>query len=298
MTGTSDGKIYPLVLNPGALTGDNYKVTFDSLGWNLLDVTKGKTLLAHQQNQSGDNLYNSVDGVFLKVTGPPYPGMINWTIPSGTRRFSPVNGWTGIGLEGFSDASNPTAYSTDGSAGTIGMAANFAFWGSSLTTADYRNTLLKLAAVDNVALWDPKATPADANFSKAYRWMRHAPSAAADPSFAPWIINTGPGTYPYQDFNYSVPFSAWNMETTPPTRLAVGCYENNAAGSLVDGRYWPQTASGTTLGSTTREMAFIFASPYSTTPNPKYQADVYASSFDMMWILSCSRRAEGRVDSR
>ena len=289
VTGNSDGKVYPIVLNPGALTGDNYKVTFDTAGWNLIDVTKGKTVLAHQQNQSGDDLYSSVDGIYLKVTGPPNPGMKQWSIPSGTRRFSPVGGFTGLGLEGFSNAGDPTAYDLTGN-GTMGMAGHYAFWGSSLTDADYHNTLMKLAAVDNVALWDPKATPTDANFSKGYRYLRGASKAAAEPSFAPWIVKTGPGTYPYQDFNYSVPFSAWDMEKTPPLRLAVACFENNQAGAKVDGRWWPGLTSDD--NSVAREQAMIFATPYSETPNPTYQADVYASSWPMMWVITCARRAD------
>jgi len=173
------------------------------------------------------------------------------------------------------------------------MAENSSFWGSSLTIADYKNTLLKLAAVDNVKLWDPKVKPADANYSKAYRYVRHPAPAygPADPSFAPWLI-PATGTYPYQDFNWSVPFSAWNIETTPPTRLAVGCYENNQAGAPFDGRYWPQSSSGTVTGSTTREMALIFASPYSETPNAKYQGDVYGSTWDMMWVIAAARRGD------
>ena len=291
-TGTSDGKVYPIVVNPTALTGNSYKVGFDSLGWYLTNTTTGQKLLSGQQNQSGDANYLTIDGMQVKVTGPPNPGMIEWSIPNGARRFSWANAWTGIGMEGFVDGGS-TTYSSDGSAGTIGMAANFLFWGSSLTIADYRNTLLKLAAVDNVALWDPKVKPADANYSKGYRYLRGAANAPANPSFAPWIVNsTTPGTYKYQDFNWSVPFSAWNIETNPPTRLAVGCFENNVAGALVDGRWWPQLSSGTPTGATTREMALIFATPYSETPDPTYQADVYLSTWPMMWVLVPSRRAE------
>ena len=290
-TGTSDGKVYPIVLNPTALTGNGYKVGFDSLGWFLTNTTTGKKMLSGQQNQLGDGNYLTVDGIQVKVTGPPNPGMILWAI-NGTRRFSPVNGWTGMGLESFSSAGDPTAY--DQTAGTIGMAGHWSsWWGTTLTIADYKNTLLKLAAVDNVALWNPLVKPADANFSRGYRWLRASSNAPAYPSFAPWIVNsTGAGTYRYQDFNWGVPFSAWNTETTPATRLNVGHFENNVIDGLVDGRYWPQSASGTVVGGTTRELAFIFASTYSETANAKYQTDIYGSTFDMMWVLACARRAE------
>jgi hypothetical protein len=232
--------------------------------------------------------------MFLKVTGPPNPGMKDWTI-GGTRRFSPVGGFTGLGLEGFSTAGDPTAY--DQSAGTIGMAGHLAFGGigTTLTNADYKNVLLKLAAVDNVALWNPLTTPADANFSKSYRYLRSSTAAPGQPSFAPWIINKAAG-YPYQDFNYAVPFSAWDMEATPPARLAVGNFENNVALGIVDGRYWPPTASATAGvddNTVAREFAFIFKAPYSTTPDPKFQVNISSNAtLPIMWVMVCSRRAE------
>ena len=287
-SGASDGSVAALVLNPGALTGDTYKVTFNAdATWNVVDQTKGTTKLANQTNQSGDDNYLFVDGIVVKVMGPN-PGIKEWSIPSGARRFSPIGGYVGTGLESFSDAGNPTAY--DPNTGTIGMAGNFAFWGSTLTASGYHTVLLKLAAVDNVALWDPKATPTNPNFSKAYRYLRSASAAPAKPSFAPWIINTGPGTYPYQDFNYAVPFSAWDMDVTPPVRLAVACFENNRVDGIVDGRYWP--AVQPTDNSLTREFAMIFATPYSTTPDPTYQKDVYGSVWPMMYVITCPRRAE------
>lgn len=289
-TGSSDGRVIPIVVNPMLLTGNSYKVSFDSAGWNLTNTTTGKRLLSGQQNQSGDNNYLTLDGIQVKVTGPPNPGMIEWGIPNGTRRFSPVGGFAGLGLEGFSDAGDPTKYDPDN--GTIGMAGNFAFGGigTTLTTADYRNTVLKLAAVDKTQLWDPRVKPADPNYSKAYRWVRSAANPAADPSFAPWLINAG-GGYPYQDFNWGVPFSAWDMETNPPTRLAVGHFENNVVGGLVDGRYWPGLTSGD--NSVAREFVFIFKAPYSETPDPAFMTNLSNNAaLPLMWVMTPARRAD------
>ena len=115
------------------------------------------------------------------------------------------------------------------------MAGHFAFGGrTSSTTSQYHSVLLKWGAVP-AALWDPKAAQRYANDSKAYRYLRAATAAPADPRFAPWIINAATG-YPYQDLNDAVPFSAWDMDVTPPVRLAVDAFENNAAGASVDGR--------------------------------------------------------------
>jgi hypothetical protein len=178
------------------------------------------------------------------------------------------------------------------------MGGHLAFGGigTNLNTSQYRTVLLKLAAVDNAALWDPKATPTDPNFSKAYRSLRAATAAPAKPEFAPWITNPASG-YPYQGFDYSAPFSAWDMETNPPTRLAVASFENNVVGGAVDGRYWPPDAGGVTLGgdnTVAREFAFIFATPYSETPDPSLQANIFSNAtLPIMWVMVCNRRAEG-----
>jgi hypothetical protein len=288
-TGVSDGTVFATVIDPSALTGDNYKVTFDASGkWSLVDATKNVTV-ASMQTQTGVGIAPGgpvVDGVQVTVYGP-LPGMKGWIIPSGTRRFSPVGGWAGLGLEGFSAAAAPYAY--DQTLGTIGMAGHFAFGsiGTTLTSSQYHTVLLKWAAVP-ATLWDPKATPTDANYSLAYRYLRAATAAPADPTFAPWIINAKSG-YPYQDFNYAVPFSAWDMDVTPPVRLAVGAFENNAAGASVDGRYWPPLTTGD--NTVNREFCFIFAAPYSTTPDPALQVNMSGNaSTPLMWVMTCNRR--------
>ena len=290
----SEGLVIPIVVDPAKVTGHTYRVTFKVDGdgnnlWDLTDVTLNKIVLGNQTNQTGDENYAVVDGMLLKVSGPTHAGLKSWSIPSGTRRFSPVGG-AAFGLEGFSNAGDPTAYDTD--LGTIGMAGNLAFGGigTTLTDADYHNVLLKLAVVNNTALWDPKATPADTNYSRAYRVLRSAAAAPAQASFAPWITNAAAG-YPYQGYDYSVPFSAWDMETTPPTRLAVGCFENNVAAGAVDGRYWPGITS--VDNSVTREFAFIYKSPYTTTPQASLAVNLSNNATTpLMWVMTCARRAE------
>jgi hypothetical protein len=288
----SDGTAFGLIVDPTKLTGHQYAVTFASDGtWSLTDKTTNKVVLAAQDNQTGDGNYAIVDGILFKVVGP-LPGMKSWSIPNGTRRFSPVGGWAGLGLEGFGNAGDPTLY--DEATGTIGMAGHLAFGGigTTLTDADYHSVLLKLAAVDNVALWNPLVAPADANFSKGYRVLRAVgtTSTPAQPEFGPWIINKGAG-YPYQDYNYSMPFSAWDVDVTPNQRLAVGNFENNATGALLDGRYWP----GLTTGDNTvaREFAFIYKSPYTETADPALAVNLSNNhSTPLMWVITCARRAE------
>ncbi len=299
--GKSEGRVVPIVLDPTKLSGDTYRVTFatDTVTggpvWNVDNLRTSTRVLANQTNQTGDELYPILDGFQLKVMGPD-PGMKAWEITAGVRRFSPVGGFAGLGLEGFGSAADPTLY--DVNSGTIGMAGHLAFGGigTTLDVADYSNVVLKLAAVDPTNLWDPLATPSDTNFSRAYRYLRRAAAAPGDPSVAPWIINPVSG-YPYQDFNYAMPFSAWNTETNPPTRLAVGVFENNISaadvaveGVFVDGRYWPGTAASND-NSVVREFAFIFNAPYSTTPDPALMVNMLGNaSTPLMWVMVCNRR--------
>ncbi len=297
-TGPGDGSIEVKVVQPDKVTGHNYAVRFDTLEgqtiWKLIDVTTGEIKLDKMTNQSGDENYYVVDGLLVKVITSP-PGMKKWEIPSGTRRFSPVGGFAGLGLEGFSSAADPTAY--DQTAGTIGMAGHFAFGGIGTTlqnATDYHTVLLKLAPVDSVVtdLWNPLVAQPSENFSKGYRYLRNATGSAGVDSakFAPWVINKAAG-YPYQDFNYSVPFSAWDMETTPPTRLAVGFLENHVAGASVNGLYMPPNTNGD--NTINREFIFIFNTPYSETPDPSLQVNISNNSnLPLMWVGTFNRRTD------
>jgi len=75
--GSSDGFVQAFVSDPTRVTGDTYSVSFafDSVAqkvvWNVDDVTTGKRKLSNQVNQSGDEAYPTVDGIQIKVFGPP-----------------------------------------------------------------------------------------------------------------------------------------------------------------------------------------------------------------------------------
>ena len=274
--GTSDGTIRPIVVNPTASTGDTYEVHFDASGptvtWSLRNATKGTTLLTNQTNQTGDGNYSMVEGgIFLKVEGPP-PGMKDYTIPNGTREFT----WSGAdwGLEGFS--------------GAMGAAYDSWFSSSTVTYEGLRNVLMKFAECSGP--WDPDNPPSDPNYSYGYRYLRGASSAPAQPSFAPFIVNPGAG-YAFQDFKVNMPFTAWNMETDPPTQLATAFLENNVTDGFVDGVYYPG-ASGTTDNTVSREFFFIFATPYSTTPDPALEVDFLNNTLPVMWYGTPNRRGD------
>lgn len=68
-TGVSDGVVNVKVVDPKAVTGDNYRVDFaedeaGTISWNLVNVTSGATVLANQTNLSGvQNTYLIAEGL-------------------------------------------------------------------------------------------------------------------------------------------------------------------------------------------------------------------------------------------
>ncbi len=271
--GPGDGSLVPIVVDPTRLNGNEYRVTFKEAEgetlWDLTNVTTNTVVASDQSNQTGDEAYPIVDGILFKVMGPP-PGMKDWDIPQGERRFT----WAGAdwGLEGFE--------------GAIGKAYDNWFGNSTVTDADLKTVKLVLAQVDVAGNYDVN----DPNVSYGYRYLRNAANPPARPEFAPFIVNPGPG-YAYQDFTQSVPLTAWNMETDPPTQLAVGVFENNVPLGLVDGKYWPGT-SDSIDNTVTREFLFVFGVPYSTTPDPAYQIDCLNNELPFMWWVAVNRRGD------
>ncbi len=277
-TGTSDGSVLPLVVDPARTTGHTYNVRFEdqegTVTWKLVNVTRGDTLLRGQTNQSGDDDYLIADGVQVKVLGPP-AGMKSWVITAGERRWTWAGGAAGFEMEGFS--------------GAMGSALHG--WGDGVSDDKLRNVALRLAGTD---LAGNVTDPSDPDLSYAYRYVRGAQSAPAKPEFAPHITNTS-GSYAYQGYAKSVPFAAYNMETTPPTRLMLGHVENNASGGTVDGRYWPPdyNAADNTAGAGPREWFFVFDVPYSETPDPRLMVNILnETGLPIMYFCTPARRGD------
>jgi hypothetical protein len=281
-TGTTEGSVIPIVVDPTKVTGHTYNVNFTLLSdgsttWTLTDATTGQAKVTGQTNQSGDDNYPIVDGLLVKVMGPTTPGMAGYTIPNGTRE------WSSAGAN----------WGTEGFGGAMGMAFNSWYSSSTIGPDKLHNVLIKFGTA--AAPWDPNSPPSDANYSYGYRYLRNATAAPANSSFAPFIVNATAG-YAYQDFKVNVPFSAWDQETDPPTRLAVGFLENNVAAGFVDGVYFPGN-SDVTDNVTSREFFFIFATPYSTTPDPTYQVNILSETVPMMWYGTPNRRTSNTFHS-
>ncbi len=301
VSGRSDGSVVPLVVNPLTGTGHSYEVRFDTTAgiatWSLRNITKDSLLLTGQTDQaSGDDSHQVEGGILLKVSGPK-PGMKTWQAPSGTRRFSSFGGEYFF-TPGYSDPMI-LAITWDDPAHFFGSTTRRG------TTADrLRTVLLSLAVAASKTTgtignglnpyggWDESATT-DPNMSYGYRYLRNASLAPARPEFSPYVVNPSTG-YAFQDYKKGVPLSAWDIETNPPTRLAVGFLENNVAGGLVDGKWWPPNASlqANINPGDPREWLFIFDKPYSASiPDTSLQQSINITPLPVMWWLTVTRRS-------
>jgi hypothetical protein len=272
--GVSDGIIGATVIDPAKVTGQKYTISFKDdpahPGAVLWTLAQGSTvLLKDQANLSGDDDYLIVDGLQVKVQGPP-PGIKHddmfttddtklwgWNWVKGTRRLTWAGG-DGFHLEGF-----------NGALGWISPRAIFRDGQMVVKAHEAKNVELRLAKVNFTGDYGPTLDPNDPNVSYGYRYMRASTAAAAKPEFAPFIINKV-GNYSFQAFEKNVPLSAWNIDDPAnPKRLTLGFLENNVTAGLVDGVYWPGSNGNITdnvsAATSTREWLFIFDEPYSET---------------------------------
>jgi len=79
-TGPSQGVVTAIVVDPGQITGHDYKVTFKTVSgqtlWDLANLSTGKVVLPDQTNQAGDDEvgWELVEGLQVQVSGPS-PGV-------------------------------------------------------------------------------------------------------------------------------------------------------------------------------------------------------------------------------
>ncbi|MGQ9642710.1 MAG: T9SS type A sorting domain-containing protein [Ignavibacterium sp.] len=283
--GGSDGSVFAVVVDPSQLKGHQYRVTFkdttEGTVWELTDVTTNTVLLSNQLNQNGNDDYAIVDGMLIKVVGPPFAGVKDWDIPQGTRRFTWAGGADGLHFEGFN--------------GALGYASPRSVFGDGVmivTPAQLKNIVLRLASVNFTGDYEPPFDLNDPNVSYGYRYMRRASQPPAKPEFAPYILNPT-GGYAFQEFAKNVPLSAWNVDDpNNPQRLAVGFLENNATDGLVDGKYWPGNNSlfDNTDADGPREWLFVFDAPYSETSDPVMATEIIGSDARVMYFATWARR--------
>jgi hypothetical protein len=113
--------------------------------------------------------------------------------------------------------------------------------------------------------------------------------------WASYIIQIAEG-YAYQD-RRPIAVAAWDVETSPATRLAVGFLENNVPGGLVNGVYGPAywgDVDNVSLDSP-REWLFVFDTPYSEGDDTFLTVDlVVGEEPPLLAIITASRAAPDR----
>lgn len=295
-TGRSEGKAVPIVIDPFSGTGDIYRIGFegspDSLRWYLLNVTKNARVVSQQPLDS--SLRPIVEGgILLELLDTPkgLKGLDmfdtndstqwGWKVTSGERRFTWSNA-DGLGFEGFR--------------GAAGWASpNTVFGGGTPYYRAYELKAIEIrlaSAIPTPPGSIPSVTfdPNQPNVSYAYRYGRNFAAPPARPEFAPYIVNPSTG-YAYQDFTRSVPLAVYDIEASPPRRLAVGFLENNATGGMVDGKYFPPDNSINNITATgPREWLFVFGTDYSETPDPAYQVEAIGNRLPIMYFITWTRR--------
>jgi hypothetical protein len=130
IAGSSDGNVFPMVVDPTQLTGLTYTVKFETVGGNVvwhLDRSDGVRVLSNQTNQNADDLSPIVDGVQVKVIGAPNDFKLFSVVANGSGPLAtPVAG-------SFAFAGFPTPGGLDPVAGEQ-QSTNNARWG--IHTAD------------------------------------------------------------------------------------------------------------------------------------------------------------------
>jgi hypothetical protein len=285
------GEAYPIIIDRKNLSGHTYEITFDTSAyiddygnekykyfWKLTDKTAGIEK-ARSENFSGSGEYPVFDGIYLKVIGDTKTGIRTdddplqrgWVwepgSPDGSNRFIDPQTWANYSLDCFGLFTN--------SLKSLGYANTSFFSGSSVKPHELKKVEVRFSS-----------NPGKQQY--AYRYLRKASQPAAMNEYTPYIKNKS-GTYPYQDY-VTVPFTVWDVESNPQIQLSCGFMENNEIkpSGNVDGRWRP-----TVDGSGGREFLFIFNSPYSVSPESKYQVDIISTTTDMLyWGIFRERGAD------
>jgi hypothetical protein len=281
LSGGSTGDFAVAVVSPEVLKNHLYVIRgVDSVnaigeaGFTLKDSTDGRTLLINHS--------------LPDILGHHVPPTDGFKIQRGT--VDTVHGYGGYSAHPdppvWSKAGTPSTVGLEGFGGTIGTTYKTSYFSSTVAPLELHDVLILFAETDTTGTL---VNPSDSTVSYAYRYLRGSMAPPAKPEFAQYIIKAGPGIYQCQDFRQTMPFAAYDVQTTPHRRLAVGFLENNVAQGMVDGKYWPPASPNS--NSAAREWFFIFNLPYTTTPDLLLQVDLYQSRLPIMWWGTPTRRA-------
>ena len=136
--GGSDGSVSIWVVDPAAVTGDDYKVTFDDVGWYVIDPSTSDTLVEQWTNQGADGPddYPVVEGLFVTVAGPEFGVTAIGEVAGASGAIDPADNvmWslnsTGDWYVGSDDGSNFSRMNWRGLIGTADWEFRFTAGGS------------------------------------------------------------------------------------------------------------------------------------------------------------------------
>lgn len=202
--GPSDGFAVVTVVDPSKVTGHQYKVSFDTLGggnvWNVDDVTANVRKISNQTNQSGDDLYLTVDGLLIKVFGAPNDakdfqhssgptGAIN--PPSYAAWGCDFNGWC------FPDPTGQVSPSDDWGGGTWGIHTGGSGGGDESYTGRF---VPRVFRNDNFSRFVPYDFEIRFTATGGKAWLAFTTEAVIDVPFEIWNIGINTPDDPSDDF--------------------------------------------------------------------------------------------------
>jgi len=209
-----DGSVIAWVVDPAKVTGEDYKVDFNADGsWNLKNVSASTTLLENQTKLTGDDSYDIIDGLMLKVIGPP-PG-INPTRygdaygEGSATSLNYLGGWDFDGDRWIGGRDKEWI----GLFGGLGNGEDHL--GTSLVQGtDYMDVELNFASLTEKGE-DDVTVEAIMALSKAQDPTRWSKAAAID-GWGTWGASLG-----------DIPIAAYDMESNPPRRLKLAFIEDS-----------------------------------------------------------------------
>jgi hypothetical protein len=279
--GSSEASAFALIAEPNSTSGHEYEISFTGpihdIRWHLQDLSTGEFRLVNQSSINGQGDQSVIDGLVVKVLGPP-PGIGSWEVAGGSRRLSWIGG-NGLNLEGFNGAMG-----WDDPCHLLGVCEERA-----VPIHRLRRVLLKHAETVEGSGYFSLSDP---NVSYAYRYLEHADQPPAYELFGMYITNQSED-FAFQGFKKSVPLSAWDIDSNPPRRLAVGHLENNVPNGMLNGKYYPHVLGSrdNTVDSGPREWLFIFDREYTDSVDSSLAVGLLNESLPIMYTITANLRS-------
>lgn len=242
----SDGSTVVWIVDPSQTTGLEYTVSFNpDLTWNLVKST-GDTVIKNEDNQTGNDAYDVVDGLMVKVTGPD-PGInLNIEGPYGVYPGAMGYGQTG----GARWVSWPTNWGLETMFGALGN--GFSFFGSDCEPTDYVDVEIQFAGIPSWPQPDSSSTALMAVSKAAYpeRWQKG-------------VVYRRDLGYAVQSQLADIPATVWDTEANPPRQLKVAIVEDARAGVGNGNFIWDMGWDGSAFSARGgREYFFIINDDY------------------------------------